>query len=60
MPKKPKPFKHFIINGYDYCWGRKVAVYINRNKKWLKIGIWCNRCGAIQIDPKFEKGLPRN
>lgn len=56
MPKKFKPFKH--LN--EDCWGRKVAVYINRNKKWLKIGIWCNRCGAIQIDPKFEKGLPRN
>lgn len=54
MTKKQKPFKH--LN--ERCWGRQVAIYINRHKKWLKIGIWCNRCGSIWLESKFKKGLP--
>jgi len=53
--KKAKP-----EHNAKYCWGRRVAIYINRNKKWLKIGTYCNQCGVVIIDSKFETGLPRS
>jgi len=36
-----------------------VALYIFRKKKWLKIGEYCQGCGALAIYPEYVKGLPR-
>lgn len=55
MIKNRKQFKH-----RSSCRnGRKVAIYIYRHKEWLKLGLYCNRCGVIQIRSKFEKGLAK-
>lgn len=42
----------------DGCYGRVVALYIYMNKKWVKIGDYCKRCGEIGLLQEYENGLP--
>jgi len=37
--------------------GIVMALYVYRSKKWLKIGEYCQGCGAIHIFKKFRKGI---
>ncbi len=53
--------EHGIEGSDEYfagCGGRVVALYIFKDRKWLKIGEYCQRCGAVAVFPKFQKGLP--
>jgi len=46
----------------DDSWARCgiiMALYVYRKKKWLKIGEYCQGCGAIHVFKKYQKGLPR-
>jgi len=48
------PHKHA-----DPCaWGTVMALYVFRKRKWLKIGEFCETCGAIAIFPEYQNGLP--
>ncbi|HEX7321060.1 MAG TPA: hypothetical protein VF399_11995 [bacterium] len=38
------------------CWcGRWVSLYIFHAHKWLKVGVFCNRCGAVALYKKYNK-----
>ena len=41
----------------DCPYGRVVALYIFKNRKWLKIGEYCQGCGEIAVYSSFQKGI---
>lgn len=43
-------------SGWERC-GIVMALYVYRNKKWLKIGEYCQDCGAVHIFKKYRQGL---
>ncbi len=38
-----------------YGCGRWVSLYIFHDHKWLKVGVFCNRCGAVALYKKYNK-----
>jgi len=60
LPRSGWNIKMHQPPGSKDAWSRcgiVMALYVYRNKKWLKIGEYCQGCGAIHIFKKFQKGL---
>lgn len=63
--EKPDRLDHKKLPGNTYaCWGRVQAIYLFKRKlsgasRFLKIGEYCERCGANHIYRRFERGISR-
>lgn len=39
------------------CYGKVVVLYIFKDRKWLAVGEFCDRCGTVKLKPQILETL---
>lgn len=42
---------------HNECRGKVVALYLFHLRKWLRIGDYCKKCGAVKLYDEYEWGV---